>query len=169
VRATPGRRRDGLPIAGIVARQSVLADFGRTARYFNTFGGNPVCIAAATAVLDVLDVLADEGLQAKALETGGYLKDSITRLAASSPILGDVRGAGLYLGVDVVSPDTGGGPSAELASAIVNGMRDRRVLISATGPRGHVLKVRPPLPFGRPHADQFLEALSDVLATLLGQ
>ena len=77
-----------------------------------------------------------------------------------------MRGAGLYLGVDVVSPDTGE-PSAELAAAIVNGMRDRRVLISATGRRGHILKVRPPLPFARPHADQFLEALAGVLADLL--
>ena len=76
-----------------------------------------------------------------------------------------MRGAGLYLGVDVVSAATGL-PSAELAAAIVNGMRARRVLISATGPRGHVLKIRPPLPFGRPHADQFLEALAAVLATL---
>jgi 4-aminobutyrate aminotransferase-like enzyme len=153
---------NGLPIAGIVARQSVLAEFGRTARYFNTFGGNPVCVAAAAAVLDVI---ADEGLQANSLETGGYLKDAITRLAADRPVLADVRGAGLYLGVDVVSADTGE-PSADLAAAIVNGMRDRRVLISATGPRGHVLKVRPPLPFARPQADQFLEALSDVLASL---
>jgi 4-aminobutyrate aminotransferase-like enzyme len=151
---------NGLPIAGIVGRQSVLAEFGRTARYFNTFGGNPVCVAAAAAVLDVI---ADEGLQANSLETGAQLKDAIARLAADSPILGDVRGAGLYLGADVVSPDTGK-PSADLALAIVNGMRDRRVLISATGPRGHVLKVRPPLPFARPQADQFLEALSAVLA-----
>jgi 4-aminobutyrate aminotransferase-like enzyme len=154
---------NGLPIAGIVARQSVLAEFGRTSRYFNTFGGNPVCVAAATAVLDVI---TDEGLQANSLETGRYLKDAISGLAADRPILADVRGAGLYLGVDVVSADTGE-PSAELAAAIVNGMRDRHVLISATGPRGHVLKVRPPLPFARPQADQFLEALTDVLARLL--
>ena len=154
---------NGLPIAGIAARQPVLAEFGRTARYFNTFGGNPVCVAAAAAVLDVI---ADEGLQANSLETGRYLKDAISGLAVGRPILADVRGAGLYLGVDVVSADTGE-PSAELAAAIVNGMRDRRVLISATGPRGHVLKVRPPLPFARPEADQFLEALSDVLASLL--
>jgi len=112
-------------------------------------------------------VLADEGLPANALQTGGYLKDSITGLAADSPVLADVRGAGLYLGVDVVSADTGA-PSAELAAAIVNAMRDRRVLISATGPRGHVLKIRPPLPFARPHADQFLDAFAAVLDSLNG-
>jgi 4-aminobutyrate aminotransferase-like enzyme len=153
---------NGLPIAGIVARREVVEDFGRKVRYFNTFGGNPVCVAAASAVLDVL---ADEDLPGNAAVTGGYLKDSITDLAADSPVLGDVRGAGLYLGVDVVSA-ADGAPSAALASAIVNGMRERRVLISATGPRGHVLKIRPPLPFAREHADRFLGVLADVLADL---
>jgi 4-aminobutyrate aminotransferase-like enzyme len=150
---------NGLPIAGLVGRQDVLDDFGRKARYFNTFGGNPVCVAAASAVLDVLEA---EGLPANSAATGAYLRDSLSRLAAGSPVLGDVRGAGLYVGVDVISPLTGG-PSGELASAIVNGMRERRVLISATGPQGSVLKIRPPLPFGPEHADQLLIVLSDVL------
>ena len=143
---------NGLPIAGLVARQDILEDFGRKVRYFNTFGGNPVCVAAASAVLDVLEA---EGLPANAAATGAYLKDAIARLAAGSLVLGDVRGVGLYLGVDVVSPETGE-PSGEVAAAIVNRMRERRVLISATGPQGSVLKIRPPLPFGPEHADQFL-------------
>jgi 4-aminobutyrate aminotransferase-like enzyme len=151
---------NGLPIAGLVARQDVLDDFGRKARYFNTFGGNPVSVAAATAVLDVLEA---EQLPANSAATGAYLKDGADRIAAGSPLLADVRGAGLYLGADVVSPSTGA-PSGELASAIVNGMRERRVLISATGPRGNVLKIRPPLPFRAEHADQLLAALSDVLS-----
>jgi 4-aminobutyrate aminotransferase-like enzyme len=110
-------------------------------------------------------VLADEGLPANAASTGEYLAGAIASLAAGSPALADVRGVGLYLGVDVVSPATGL-PSAEVASAIVNGMRSRRVLISATGPRGNVLKIRPPLPFGREHADQLVTALSEVVGTL---
>jgi 4-aminobutyrate aminotransferase-like enzyme len=150
---------NGLPIAGIVARREVIEDFGRKSRYFNTFGGNPVCIAAASAVLDVLQA---ERLPANAAATGGYLLDAITRLAADSPVLAGVRGAGLYLGIDVADPATGT-PSGELAAAIVNGMRERRVLISATGPRGSVLKIRPPLPFGREHADQLLTVLTEVL------
>jgi len=154
---------NGLPIAGLAARQPVLADFGQRARYFNTFGGNPVCVAAASAVLDVL---ADEDLPGNALSTGEYLTSALTSVAGSSPVLAGVRGVGLYVGVDVVSRSTGL-PSAELASAIVNGMRSRRVLISATGPRGHVLKIRPPLPFGRENADQLVTVLSEVLATLL--
>jgi 4-aminobutyrate aminotransferase-like enzyme len=151
---------NGLPIAGLVARESVLAEFGRRARYFNTFGGNPVCVAAASAVLDVL---ADEGLPANAVATGDYLTSALTLVAAGSPVLGDVRGVGLYLGVDVVSPSSGA-PSAELAASIVNRMRARRVLISATGPRGNVLKIRPPLPFARAHADQLVTVLSEALS-----
>jgi len=134
---------NGMPIAGIVARHEVLEDFGRTARYFNTFGGNPVCVAAATAVLDVLE---SEDLPANAAATGAYLKAEITGLRADS--LAEVRGAGLYLGVDVIDPATGK-PSGDRAAAIVNGMRDRRVLISATGPLGHTLKIRPLLPSQR--------------------
>ena len=149
---------NGMPIAGIVARHDVLEDFGRTARYFNTFGGNPVCVAAAAAVLDVLE---SERLPANSEATGAYLKAGLTRLADGSPCLAEIRGAGLYLGVDVT--DAGGAPSGELAAAIVNGMRERRVLISATGPFGHTLKIRPPLPFDRTHADRFLMVLSDVL------
>jgi 4-aminobutyrate aminotransferase-like enzyme len=151
---------NGLPIAGLVARPDVIEDFGRQARYFNTFGGNPVCVAAASAVLDVLEA---EALPANAAATGAYLKDAVARLADLSPALGDVRGAGLYLGIDVIAPRTAGEPSGELASVIVNGMRERRVLISATGPHGNVLKVRPPLSFGREHADHFLAVLAEVL------
>jgi 4-aminobutyrate aminotransferase-like enzyme len=149
---------NGMPIAGIVARHDVLEDFGRTVRYFNTFGGNPVCVAAAAAVLDVLE---SESLPANSEATGAYLKAGLTRLADDSPCLAGVRGAGLYLGVDITDAD--GAPSGELATAIVNGMRERRVLISTTGPLGHTLKIRPPLPFGRAHSDQFLTILSDVL------
>ncbi len=153
---------NGLPIAGLVARRDVLEDFGRKVRYFNTFGGNPVCIAAASAVLDVIE---DEGLQANAAAAGTYLHARLVDVAAGSAMLSDVRGAGLYLGIDVIDRTTGA-PSAALASQIVNGMRDRRVLISATGPAGNILKVRPPLPFNAGHADQFLDVLAEVLTAL---
>ena len=148
---------NGMPIAGVVARHEVLEDFGRAARYFNTFGGNPVCVAAAAAVLDILE---SEDLPANAAATGAYLKAEISGFGSGS--LAGVRGAGLYLGVDVIDPGTGK-PSGDRAAAIVNGMRDRRVLISATGPLGHTLKIRPLLPFSRQNADQLLSALSGVL------
>jgi len=152
---------NGLPIAGLAVRAEVLADFGRAVRYFNTFGGNPVCVAAAAAVLDVIE---SERLQANAAAVGEYLRAGLAAIAVDSPLLGDVRAAGLYVGVDVTDP--AGTPSPALAAAIVNGMRDRRVLISATGPLGHTLKIRPPLPFGVRHADQFLAALADALGEI---
>ena len=153
---------NGLPIAGLVARQSVLDDFGRKARYFNTFGGNPVCVAAASAVLDVI---ADEGLQANAASTGAFLLTGLSEMVAESSVLSAVRGVGLYFGIDVVDPSSGQ-PSAALAARIVNGMRERRVLISATGPAGNILKVRPPLPFAARHAEEFLGVLGSVLGSV---
>ena len=125
---------NGLPIAGLVARQDVLDDFGRQARYFNTFGGNPVCVAAAIG-----RARRARGRGA-ARQRGRHRRVPQGRASPasrrSSPVLGDVRGAGLYLGVDVVSTRRPAAPSGELAAAIVNGMRERRVLISATGPAG---------------------------------
>jgi 4-aminobutyrate aminotransferase-like enzyme len=155
---------NGMPIAGLVARPEVLAEFGNRIRYFNTFGGNSVCVAAAAAVLDVID---DEGLQDNALRVGRYLRSTLDGLAADRPRIGAVRGAGLYAGVDVVDPVTGD-PDGETALALVNGLRERRVLISATGASGHTLKIRPPLPFGTRHVDQLAEALAGTLRELDG-
>ena len=153
---------NGLPIAGLVARQPVLDDFGHKVRYFNTFGGNPVCVAAASAVLDVIE---EEGLQANAAATGTHLLAGLAEVAAGSSVLSSVRGVGLYFGVDVIDP-LSGAPSAALAPRIVNGLRDRRVLISATGPAGNILKIRPPLPFNAGHADELLGVLGEVLTSV---
>lgn len=151
---------NGHPIAAVAARADVLEAFGRSCRYFNTFGGNPVSCAAGMAVLDVIE---DEQLQANAAHTGGLLSAALNDLRSRYPALGEVRGAGLFYGVDVVGP---GGSGGRVAARIVNGMRERRVLISATGVRGDVLKIRPPLVFKSPHVDQFATALESVLAAL---
>lgn len=139
---------NGHPIAGLVGQPHVLEAFGRTCRYFNTFGGNPVSCAAGMAVLDVIE---DEGLQANARDVGGYLKAQIEALA--HPRIREVRGAGLFLGVELAGD----------ATPVVNALRQRRVLISATGADAHTLKIRPPLVFRREHADLFVAALSEAL------
>lgn len=147
----------GHPMAAVVLRPDVIATFGARVRYFNTFGGNPVSCAVGMAVLDVIE---DEGLIANALSTGRYLREGLEMLASRHAVLGGIRGAGLFIGVDIVRD---GAPDAAEATRIVNGLRDRRVLISATGPDANVLKIRPPLIFAREHADVFLAALAEVL------
>ncbi|WP_337182950.1 aspartate aminotransferase family protein [Shinella sp.] len=151
---------NGYPMAGIVLRPEVIAEFGPRARYFNTFGGNPVAAAAGKAVLDTIRI---EGLQQNALEVGTYLMEGLRTLARSHPAIGDVRGAGLFVGVEIVSDPAAKQADAALTTRIVNGLRRRRVLISASGPRANVLKIRPPLVFSRENADMLLEALEDVL------
>jgi 4-aminobutyrate aminotransferase-like enzyme len=153
---------NGMPIAGVASQPEILVEFGATARYFNTFAGNSVCIAAASAVLDVIE---GEDLMENSRVVGEYLKDGITGVGKTSPEIGAVRGVGLYIGVEIVAPSSGAA-DPERAIAIVNGMRERRVLISATGPNGNVLKIRPPLSFSASNSDQFLEVLTEVLQNL---
>jgi 4-aminobutyrate aminotransferase-like enzyme len=153
---------NGMPIAGVAARPEILEEFGHKIRYFNTFGGNSVSIAAAAAVLDVIEA---EGLRENARAVGRYLRDTLTDIARNTPRIAAVRGVGLYAAADFVDPGTGE-PDGDTAIRVVNGLRERRVLISATGPHGNTLKIRPPLPFARPHVDQLAEALTDTLRTL---
>lgn len=155
---------NGMPIAAVAARAELLEEFGRRIRYFNTFGGNSVCVAAASAVLDVIE---REGLAENSRLTGAEFKQALTGLAEHFDCLGSVRGVGLFLAVDIVNPETGG-PDPGLTDRIVNGMMARRVLISSTGPRATTLKIRPPLPFNRDDLDQFISALKDTCHELSG-
>jgi len=154
---------NGYPMAGIVLRPEVIADFGPRARYFNTFGGNPVAAAAGKAVLDTIRI---DGLQQNALEVGNYLMEGLRALAGRYHAIGDVRGSGLFIGVEIVADPAVKSPDAALTTRIVNGLRERRILISASGPRANVLKIRPPLVFSRENADTLIDALADVLKTL---
>jgi 4-aminobutyrate aminotransferase-like enzyme len=153
---------NGLPIAAVAARPEILAEFGEKIRYFNTFGGNSVCVAAANAVLDIIET---EGLRENARSTGQYLLATLTEIADSTPRIAAVRGVGLYAAADCVDPITGV-PDGDAALAIVNGLRDRRVLISATGAHGSTLKIRPPLPFSKNNVDQLSTALTEVLDSI---
>lgn len=146
---------NGYPVAGLVMQPRIVEGFGAKARYFNTFGGNSVAIAAAGAVLDVIE---RQHLITNARETGGKFLAAIGSTLAGAT----VRGAGLFIGADIV--DAAGKPDAKEAARIVNGLREEGVLISATGPLGHVLKIRPPLTFTPAHADFFLEKLKKVAA-----
>ena len=148
---------NGYPLAALALRPEVIAEFGRNARYFNTFGGNAVAAAVGNAVLDVI---ADEGLIENARTVGAGFADILRDLARQYAGLGQVRAAGLFLGVDV---ETDGHPDGARAGRLVNGLREEGVLISATGPKGHVLKIRPPLTFSADNVAFFAERLERVL------
>ncbi|WP_153099977.1 aspartate aminotransferase family protein [Paraburkholderia hayleyella] len=151
---------NGHPVAGVALRAEIIASFGAAVRYFNTFGGNPVSCAAASAVLDVLE---EEKLGENALYVGEHLHAGLRWLAGRHPLIAEVRGTGLFAGVELKAPEDASQPVAQLAARVVNGMREAGVLISATGVQGNVLKIRPPLPFSGEHADLLLDALDGAL------
>jgi 4-aminobutyrate aminotransferase-like enzyme len=150
----------GHPVAAMACKPEIIARFGNEARYFNTFGGNPVSIAAASAVLDVIE---GEHLIANAKSTGDILLQGLLDLQKRDERIGDVRGCGLFVGAALVKDTSHHTPDGDLATKVVNSLRQKRVLISACGEGANVLKIRPPLPFGPKHADHFLTTLSSVL------
>ncbi|HSV50908.1 MAG TPA: aspartate aminotransferase family protein [Burkholderiaceae bacterium] len=153
----------GHPLAGLAIKPEVLAAFGRECRYFNTFGGNPVSMAAGMAVLDVIE---REGLMANAQRVGAYLRSKLGALGARHALIGDVRGAGLFTGVEMVTDRNTKAPATAQTARIVNALRDRGVLLGGTGEHANTLKIRPPLVFSETHADLLVDALDDVLKTL---
>jgi 4-aminobutyrate aminotransferase-like enzyme/Ser/Thr protein kinase RdoA (MazF antagonist) len=156
---------NGHPVAAVITRRDILDRVGARTHLFSTFGGNPVACAAALAVLDVIE---EEGLQENAADVGTYLLEGLAELKDSHPLIGDVRGRGLMIGVELVRDRSTREPAGDEASALVNAMRELAVLIGSTGPASNVLKIRPPLVFAREHADLLLtkleEALSDMAA-----
>lgn len=149
---------NGFPMAATAVRPELLTAFCERFGYFNTFGGNPVAAAAGAAVLDVIE---EEGLIANAARVGARLKAGLEAAGAGDARVGEVRGAGLYLGVDLL---TEGAPDPALAVRVIDGLRDRGVMVGACGKLGHTLKIRPPLPLSEGEADRFVEAFAEVLA-----
>lgn len=151
---------NGFPMAGMAARPDHLQSFCTDVGYFNTFGGNPV---AAAAGLAVLEVLRDEGMQENARQVGAALSAGLRDLAARDARIGDVRGAGLFIGVDLRDPDSGH-PDPALTVQVIDAMRAQAVLIGAAGRYGATLKVRPPLCLTMTEAEQFLDRFRSALA-----
>ena len=154
---------NGYPISAVVTSEDVIEAFQKDSHYFNTFGGTPVACAAALAVLEVIE---QEDLQANALETGRYILDSLLEIAANNDIIGDVRGSGLFIGIDLVRDRNSREPATAETNSAVNMLRERGVLINSTGPYDNILKIRPPLVFTRQNADLLLEKLEGVLAEI---
>src|SRR5690606_2378886 len=149
---------NGHPISAVVASRELMEPFGEARRYFNTFAGNPVSCAAANAVLDVIE---EEHLVAHTRRIGEYLLDGLRQLAGTHSLIGDVRGRGLFLGVELVTDRATREPATAAARRVINGLRDRGVLVGETGRYENVVKIRPPLPFAHEHADLLLAALDE--------
>lgn len=154
---------NGIPVSGLFAKPEVLAAFSDTIPYFNTFGGNPVSIAAAQAVLKVIQ---EEKLQQHSLEVGGELLKELKTLMDKHECVGDVRGAGLFIGFELVSDREGKTADKQLALDTIEKLRDKRILTSVAGPYGNVLKLRPPLAFQRGDIDWLVGALDESLTEL---
>jgi 4-aminobutyrate aminotransferase-like enzyme len=146
---------NGYPLGAVVTRPEILKSYCEQVGYFNTFGGSAVAAAVGEAVLDVIE---REQLIGNALRVGNYLKEELQKLRASHSTPLEVRGAGLYVGVQV--------SASGVAETIINSMRERCVLIGAAGLNGEVLKIRPPLCFTTEHADRLLTALDESLSAL---
>ena len=152
---------NGLPLSGVVAPQELVETFREQTRYFNTFASSPLQAAVGTAVLDVIE---GEGLVENAAEVGGYLIDNLRSLQEGCEPMADVRGHGLFIGMEWVTDRESKEPDRAGAAVIVNRLRRAGFLMGQAGEHGNVLKVRPPLVFQREHADLFLEAFEAAIA-----
>jgi 4-aminobutyrate aminotransferase-like enzyme len=154
---------DGHPLAVVITTPDIAAAFARRHDYFNTFGGNPVSAAVGNAVLDVIE---DEGIQENVRATGHYLGQGLQALCDRHELIGDVRGKGLFYGLELVRDRVGLEPAAEEAIRLRDWLRHRGILLGVTGPQGNVIKIRPPLVFGPEHADELLAKLDEGLACM---
>jgi 4-aminobutyrate aminotransferase-like enzyme len=154
---------DGHPLAAVVTTPEIAASFARRYGYFNTFGGNPVSAAVGLAVLDVIE---DEGILQGVHDTGSFLRQGLEGLAEQCEQVGDVRGKGLFYGVELVRERASRQPDAVAARRIREHLRENGVLLGTSGPHDNVLKIRPPLVFGREHAALLLERLKAAVETI---
>ena len=151
---------NGHPMGAVVTTEAIAASFDNGMEYFNTFGGNPVAAAVGRAVLAVI---REEDLQARAAAVGSTLTEGLGELADRRPLIGQVRGLGLFLGVELVTDRESRDPAGSHAAYVSNRLRDRGFLVSTDGPDHNVLKLKPPLQFSHDDAIRLVEALDGVL------
>ena len=151
---------NAFPLAAVVTTVEIAASFNNGMEFFSTFGGNPVACAAGLAVLDVLE---EEHLQENALRVGTYLISRLKALQEKYALIGDVRGSGLFLGLDLVLDRETREPAPNQASYAVNRLRERGILTGTDGPHHNVIKLRPPLIFSQADAGLFVTTLEEIL------
>ncbi len=151
---------NAFPLAAVITTSEIANSFNNGMEFFSTFGGNPVACAAGLAVLDVLE---EEHLQQHALRVGKHLIEGLKTLQNGHALIGDVRGSGLFLGIDLVRDRETREPAPLQAAYVVNRLRDRGILAGTDGPHHNVIKLRPPLVFSESDADLFLKTLEAIL------
>ncbi|MDZ7781001.1 MAG: aminotransferase class III-fold pyridoxal phosphate-dependent enzyme [Gemmatimonadota bacterium] len=151
---------NGHPIGVVITTPEIAESFDNGMEFFSTFGGNPVSAAIGLAVLDVLE---EEDLQDRAAVLGGTLKGSLASLAMRHDVVGDIRGRGLFLGIDLVSDRASKRPAPEVARYVIDRLAERGVLVGVDGPEHNVLKIKPPMPFSEEDAERLVEELDTVL------
>ncbi len=151
---------NGHPMAAVVCTDEIADAFDNGMEFFSSFGGNPVSCAIGKAVLEVIE---NESLQQNALLVGNYMMDRFREIQQYYDVIGDVRGAGLFIGIDIILPQSDKAPNTVLASVIKNELRELSILVSTDGPSNNVIKIKPPLCFNRANADRLVEAFQEVL------
>jgi 4-aminobutyrate aminotransferase-like enzyme len=154
---------NGHPIGAVITTRAIAGSFANGMEFFSTFGGNNVSCAIG---LKVLEVVQEENLQAHALTVGERLLTGLRALQQRHEIMSDVRGSGLFIGVELVRD---GEPAGVDAARVVNQMRERGILFGTDGPHHNVLKIRPPMPFSGENAEEMLAALDSVFEEIPGR
>ena len=151
---------NGHPLGAVITTPAIAESFANGMEYFNTFGGNPVSCAVGLAVLDVI---RDEKLQENALVVGNFMHTALKRLMERHSLIGDVRGMGLFLGIELVLNRETLEPATDRAYQIAERMKEQGILISIDGPLHNVIKIKPPLVFGEADADFYVKTLDMIL------
>jgi 4-aminobutyrate aminotransferase-like enzyme len=154
---------NGYPLGAVVTTPEIAASFDNGMEFFSTFGGSTVSCAVGLAVLDVVQ---EERLQEHARTVGSSLLRRLRAAIGDHPLVGDIRGSGLFLGVELVTDRASQEPAAAAASDVVNRMRDRGVLLGTDGPFHNVIKIRPPMPFTEDDAAQLTDVFTEALAAI---
>jgi 4-aminobutyrate aminotransferase-like enzyme len=149
---------NGHPLSAVVTTQEIADTFNNGMEYFNSIGGNPVSCAVGQAVLDVIK---EEGLQENALKVGSYLLEQLKYLQNQHDLIGEVRGRGLFIGIELVKDELV--PAGAESQTIVNHMKDKGLLLSTDGPDHNVIKIKPPLVFNKGNADELVKKLDETM------
>lgn len=155
---------NGHPMACVVTTKEIAEAFSSSGmEYFNTYGGNPVSSAVGLAVLNIIE---NEDLQGNAIRVGDYLTELLNKQKAKHTLIGEIRGIGLFIGIDLVKDRQKRTPATEEAQHIIYKMKEKRVLLSADGPHRNVLKIKPPMCFTEEDAKFMVDQLDEILTVL---